>query len=54
MAMIIDGDGRGKLAKLPEPQEVPSGYLKYSAVPKSGDICHAGQRFRPEMSFNIS
>ena len=32
-------------AKLPEPQELPSGYLKHSAPPKIADICHEAQPF---------
>jgi len=40
-------------AKLPEPQELPSGYLKHSALAKSWHICHVGQPSDANKLFDI-
>jgi hypothetical protein len=34
--------------------EVPSGYLKHSAPPKSGDTCHVGHAFEVIISIDIN
>jgi len=36
------------------PKELPSGYLKHSASPKSGDICYVGQLFNTQKTVDIN